>query len=129
MTFASPPVRVGNTAVKTLKEGTGEASTGGGKVSVRQALFLGKHGKLVQTDFESKDTRRSCSQGTDRSPGSSSRCTASRPAPASCTPSRPPTRSGNGRAEAGIGRTDNLVVLADVVSVGTSADPSHRVPP
>jgi len=119
MTIASPPVSVSATAEKTLKEGTGDASVGGDKVTVRQALFLGKDGKQLQSDFETTSTASFILQGTDTIPGLITALTGVK------TGSRvlfaiPPAEAfgTNGRAEAGIGPTDNLVVVADIVSVG-----------
>ena len=69
VTIASPPVSVSATAEKTLKEGTGDASVGGDTVTVRQALFLGKDGTQLQSDFETKSTASFIRQGTDTIPG------------------------------------------------------------
>jgi peptidylprolyl isomerase len=92
---------------------------GGDKVTVRQALFLGKDGKQLQSDFETKSTASFILQGTDTIPGLITALTGVK------TGSRvlfaiPPAEAfgTNGRAEAGIGPTDNLVVVADIVSVG-----------
>jgi peptidylprolyl isomerase len=119
VTIAAPPVNVSATAVKTLKEGTGEESAVGSKVTVRQALFLGKDGKQLQSDFESKETPSFILQGSETIPGLITALTGVK-AGSRILFAIPPTEAfgPNGRAAAGIGPTDDLVVVADVLSVG-----------
>ena len=71
VTIAAPPVSVSATAEKTLKEGTGDASVGGDKVTVRQALFLGKDGKQLRATSRPRTTASFILQGTDTIPGPS----------------------------------------------------------
>ena len=117
--IATPPVNVTATTVKTLKEGTGDESTEGNKVTVRQALFLGKDGKQLQSDFESKDTPSFILQGTDTIPGLITALTGVNVGQRVLFAIPPAEAFGpNGRAEAGIGPTDDLVVVADILAVG-----------
>ncbi|HVD22879.1 MAG TPA: FKBP-type peptidyl-prolyl cis-trans isomerase [Lapillicoccus sp.] len=117
--IATPPVNVTATTVKTLKEGTGDESTEGNKVTVRQALFLGKDGKQLQSDFESKDTPSFILQGTDTIPGLITALTGVKVGQRVLFAIPPAEAFGpNGRAEAGIGPTDDLVVVADILAVG-----------
>jgi len=117
--IATPPVNVTATTVKTLKEGTGDESTEGNKVTVRQALFLGKDGKQLQSDFESKDTPSFILQGTDTIPGLITALTGVKVGQRVLFAIPPAEAFGpNGRAEAGIGPTDDLLVVADILAVG-----------
>jgi peptidylprolyl isomerase len=117
--IATPPVNVTATTVKTLKEGTGDESTEGNKVTVRQALFLGKDGKQLQSDFESRDTPSFILQGTDTIPGLITALTGVKVGQRVLFAIPPAEAFGpNGRAEAGIGPTDDLVVVADILAVG-----------
>jgi peptidylprolyl isomerase len=117
--IATPPVNVTATTVKTLKEGTGDESTEGNKVTVRQALFLGKDGKQLQSDFESKDTPSFILQGTDTIPGLITALTGVKVGQRVLFAIPPAEAFGpNGRAVAGIGPTDDLVVVADILAVG-----------
>ena len=117
--IATPPVNVTATTVKTLKAGTGDESTEGNKVTVRQALFLGKDGKQLQSDFESKDTPSFILQGTDTIPGLITALTGVKVGQRVLFAIPPAEAFGpNGRAEAGIGPTDDLVVVADILAVG-----------
>ena len=50
--IATLPVSVSATAVKVLKEGTGAESTPASRVTVRTALYLGKDGKQLDSDYE-----------------------------------------------------------------------------
>jgi FKBP-type peptidyl-prolyl cis-trans isomerase len=119
VTIAAPPVNVTATTVKTLKEGTGDESVGGNKVTVRQALFLGKDGKQLQSDFENKDTPSFILQGTDTIPGLITALTGVKVGQRVLF-AIPPTEAFGpaGNAPAGIGPTDDLVVVADILAVG-----------
>ncbi|HEY6744065.1 MAG TPA: FKBP-type peptidyl-prolyl cis-trans isomerase [Lapillicoccus sp.] len=119
VTIAAPPVNVKTTAVKTLKEGSGEESTEGSKVTVRQALFLGKDGKQLQSDFESKETPSFILQGSETIPGLITALTGVKAGSRILFAIPPDEAFGpNGRAAAGIGATDDLVVVADILAVG-----------
>ena len=117
VTIAAPPVNVKATTVRTLKEGTGDESVAGNKVTVRQALFLGKDGKQLQSDFETKSTASFILQGTDTIPGPHHR--ADRRQGRLAGPVRHPAGRGvrqrGQRRPPGIAATDDLVVVADVV--------------
>jgi peptidylprolyl isomerase len=118
LTIAAPPVNVSATAVKVLKEGSGDESVEGNKVTVRQALFLGKDGKQLQSDFESKDTPSFLLQGTDTIPGLVTALTGVKAGSRILFAIPPAEAFGpNGRTEAGIGPADDLVVVADVLAV------------
>jgi peptidylprolyl isomerase len=129
VTIAAPPVNVSATAVKTLKEGTGEESGEGSKVTVRQALFLGKDGKQLQSDFESKETPTFIVQGSDTIPGLITALTGVK-AGSRILFAIPPAEAfgSNGRAAAGIGATDDLVVVADILAVGKVLQQAEGTP-
>jgi peptidylprolyl isomerase len=129
VTIAAPPVNVNATAVKTLKEGAGEESTEGSKVTVRQALFLGKDGKQLQSDFESKETPSFILQGSDTIPGLITALTGVK-AGSRILFAIPPTEAfgPDGRAAAGIGATDDLVVVADILAVGKVLQQAEGTP-
>jgi peptidylprolyl isomerase len=119
LTISAPPVSVTQTTVKTLKEGTGDESVEGNKVTLRQALYLGKDGKQLQSDFESKETPSFILQGSDTISGLITALTGVK-AGSRILFAIPPSEAfgANGRTEAGIGATDNLVVVADIVAIG-----------
>jgi FKBP-type peptidyl-prolyl cis-trans isomerase len=129
VTIAAPPVNVSATAVKTLKEGTGEESAAGSKVTVRQALFLGKDGKQLQSDFESKETPSFILQGSETIPGLLTALTGVK-AGSRILFAIPPAEAfgSNGRAAAGIGATDDLVVVADILAVGKVLQQAEGTP-
>ncbi|MEP6648428.1 MAG: FKBP-type peptidyl-prolyl cis-trans isomerase [Lapillicoccus sp.] len=119
VTISALPVSVSNTAVKTLKEGTGDESAAGSKVTVRQVLFLGKDGKQLQSDFESKDTPSFILQGGDTIPGLITALTGVQAGSRVLFAIPPAEAFGTGgRAAAGIGATDDLVVVADILAIG-----------
>ncbi|HEU4999986.1 MAG TPA: FKBP-type peptidyl-prolyl cis-trans isomerase [Lapillicoccus sp.] len=119
LTIAAPPVNVSATTVKVLKEGTGDESVGGDKVTVRQALFLGKDGKQLQSDYETKETPSFLLQGSDTIPGLITALTGVKAGSRVLFAIPPAEAFGpNGRSAAGIGGTDDLVVVADIVAVG-----------
>ncbi|HEU4332498.1 MAG TPA: FKBP-type peptidyl-prolyl cis-trans isomerase [Lapillicoccus sp.] len=119
VTFPTLPVSVGSTAVRSLKDGTGDESVEGDKVTVRQALFLGKDGKQLQSDFEAKDTPSFILTGTDTIPGLLTALTGVKAGQRVLFAIPPAEAFGTtGNTAAGIGATDNLVVVADIVSVG-----------
>jgi peptidylprolyl isomerase len=129
VTIAAPPVNVNSTAVKVLKEGTGDESTEGSKVTVRQALFLGKDGKQLQSDFESKETPAFLLQGSETIPGLITALTGVK-AGSRILFAIPPTEAfgSNGRAAAGIGASDDLVVVADILAVGKVLQQAEGTP-
>jgi FKBP-type peptidyl-prolyl cis-trans isomerase len=117
--IAAPPVNVSATTVKVLKEGAGDESVEGNKVTVRQALFLGKDGKQLQSDYETKETPSFLLQGSDTIPGLITALTGVKAGSRVLFAIPPAEAFGpNGRSEAGIGGTDDLIVVADIVSVG-----------
>ena len=119
VTVTAPPVNVSATTVKTLKEGTGDESVAGNKVTVRQALFLGKDGKQLQSDFDTTSSASFILQGTDTIPGLITALTGVKAGSRILFAIPPAEAFGeNGRTEAGIGPTDDLVVVADVQAVG-----------
>ena len=129
VTIAAPPVNVSATAVRTLKEGAGEESAAGSKVTVRQALFLGKDGKQLQSDFESKETPTFILQGNDTIPGLLTALTGVKPGSRILFAIPPAEAFGsNGRAAAGIGATDDLVVVADILAVGKVLQQAEGTP-
>jgi peptidylprolyl isomerase len=129
VTIAAPPVNVSATTVKTLKEGTGDESAAGNKVTVRQALFLGKDGKQLQSDFETKTTASFILQGEDTIPGLITALTGVKGGSRVLFAIPPAEAFGtDGRAEAGIGPTDDLLVVADVISVGSVLTQAQGTP-
>jgi len=119
LTISAPPVSVTQTTVKTLKEGTGDESVEGSKVTIKQALFLGKDGKQLQSDYETKETPSFILQGSDTIPGLITALTGVKAGSRILFAIPPSEAFGvNGRTEAGIGATDNLVVVADIVAIG-----------
>jgi peptidylprolyl isomerase len=129
VTIAAPPVKVDATAVKTLKEGTGEESAEGSKVTVRQALFLGKDGKQLQSDFESKETPSFILQGSETIPGLVTALTGVKAGSRILFAIPPAEAFGpDGRAAAGIGPTDDLVVVADILAVGKVLQQAEGTP-
>jgi peptidylprolyl isomerase len=119
VTFGTLPVQVTATTVKTLKEGTGDASSNGSKVTVRQALFLGKDGKQLDSNFESKDTASFLLSGAGNTiPGLLTALTGVK-AGSRLLYAIPPAEAfgTGGRTDAGISGSDDLVVVADVVAV------------
>ena len=117
--FAKLPVNVTATAVKTLKQGSGKESSAGSKVTVRQALFLGKNGKQLDSKFESKESDSfEISDTQNTIPGLVTALTGVR-AGSRILFAIPPSEAfgSGGRTEAGISGTDNLVVVSDVLSV------------
>ena len=129
VTIAAPPVNVNSTAVKVLKEGTGDESTEGSKVTVRQALFLGKDGKQLQSDFESKETPAFLLQGSETIPGLITALTGVK-AGSRILFAIPPAEAfgSDGRAAAGIGASDDLVVVADILAVGKVLQQAEGTP-
>ncbi len=119
LTIPKPPVQVSATTVKTLKEGTGNASGEGDKVTVRQALFLGTDGKQLDSNFESKDTASFLLSPTGNTiPGLITALTGVKAGSRILYAIPPQDAFGStGRTEAGISGSDDLVVVADVVSV------------
>ena len=119
LTFGKLPVEVTATTVKTLKEGTGDASNDGSKVTVRQALFLGKDGKQLDSNFENKDTASFLLSGTGNTiPGLITALTGVKAGSRILYAIPPADAFGSGgRTDAGISGTDDLVVVADVVSI------------
>ncbi len=129
VTIAAPPVNVSATTVKTLKEGTGDASVAGNKVTVRQALFLGKDGKQLQSDFDTKASSSFILQGTDTIPGLITALTGVKGGSRILFAIPPAEAFGSaGNTAAGISATDNMVVVADVISVGTIATQAQGTP-
>jgi peptidylprolyl isomerase len=138
VTFGKLPVQVTATTVKTLKDGTGDESSEGSKVTVRQALFLGKDGKQLDSNFESKDTASFLlSSAGNTIPGLITALTGVKAGGRLLYAIPPQDAFGTaGRTEAGISGTDDLVVVADVVSVsrpltqatGTAVPPVAGLP-
>ncbi|MEO8827093.1 FKBP-type peptidyl-prolyl cis-trans isomerase [Lapillicoccus sp.] len=120
VTFGTLPVSVGATASRTLKDGTGAASKAGDKVTVRQALFLGSTGKQLQSDFESKETPAFTLGGQDSISGLVTALTGVKAGSRVLFAIPPAEAFGDqGRTAAGIGGADDLVVVADIVSIST----------
>ena len=119
VTFGPLPVQVTATTVKTLKEGSGEESSEGSNVTVRQALFLGKDGKQLDSNFDSKDTASFLlSANGNTIPGLLTALTGVKGGSRILYAIPPADAFGtSGRTEAGIAGSDDLVVVADIVSV------------
>jgi peptidylprolyl isomerase len=119
LTISAPPVSVTQTTVKTLKEGTGDESVEGNKVTLRQALYLGKDGKQLQTDYESRETPSFILEGNQIIPGLLTAMTGVKAGSRILFAVPPAEAFGpSGRSDVGIGGTDDLVFVADILSVG-----------
>ncbi len=133
VTFGKLPVEVSATTVKTLKQGTGDASSEGSKVTVRQALFLGKDGKQLDSNFESKDTASFLLSPTGNTiPGLITALTGVKAGSRILYAIPPRDAFGTGgRTDAGISGSDDLVVVADILSVNRplSQATGTEVPP
>ena len=118
VTFGPLPVQVTATTVKTLKEGTGDESSEGSKVTVRQALFLGKDGKQLDSNFDNKDTASFLLSGNGNTiPGLLTALTGVKGGSRILYAIPPAEAFGTGgRTDAGISGSDDLVVVADVLS-------------
>ena len=129
VTITAPPVNVTATTVKTLKAGTGDESAAGNKVTVRQALFLGKDGKQLQSDFDTKTTASFILQGADTIPGLITALTGVK-AGSRVLYAIPPAEAfgPTGNSAAGISGTDDLLVVADVISVGAVPTQAQGTP-
>ena len=129
VTIAALPVSVSATAVKVLKEGTGEESTPTSRVTVRTALYLGKDGKKLDSDYE-KAGSQSFVLGSGRTiPGLNTALTGVKSGSRILFAIPPVDAFGTaGQTAAGIGATDNLVVVADVLSVGTPLAKAEGTP-
>ena len=120
VTFGTLPVSVTATTVRTLKEGSGEESGTGSKVTVRQALFLGKDGKQLDSNFERKDSQAFLLQDNGNTISGLLTALTGVKAGSRILYAIPPAEAfgPSGRTGAGISGTDNLVVVADVLAVG-----------
>lgn len=127
--FAAPPVHVSATTVKVLKQGTGEPSTAQSRVTVRQALFLGKDGKQLDSNFESKAPASFLLSSNQTIPGLNTALTGVKAGSRILFAIPPAEAFGSaGRTAAGIGPDDDLVVVADVVSIGTPLTAAQGAP-
>jgi len=118
--FTKTPVLVSATTVKVLREGSGPESTGKDAVSVKQALFLGKDGKQVDSNYEDPQSSYFRLASGQTIPGLLSALTGVKAGSRILFAIPPAEAFGpNGRQEAGIGPGDDLVVVADVVTVTT----------
>ena len=118
--IAALPVSVSSTAVKVLKEGTGDESTPTSRVTVRTALYLGKDGKQLQSDYEKAGSQSFVLGSGQTIPGLNNALTGVKSGSRILFAIPPVDAFGTaGQTAAGIGATDNLVVVADVLSVGT----------
>lgn len=117
--IATLPVQVSATAVRVLKEGSGAESSDGSRVTVRQALFLGKDGKKLDSNFDTKDSASFVLGGNQTIPGLITALTGVKAGSRILFAIPPVDAFGTaGRTAAGIGATDDLLVVADVLSVG-----------
>lgn len=118
--IAPLPVSVSATAVKVLKEGTGEESTPASRVTVRTALYLGKDGKQLDSDYEKAGSQSFVLGSGQTIPGLNTALTGVKSGSRILFAIPPVDAFGAaGQTAAGIGATDNLVVVADILSVGT----------
>ena len=129
VTISKLPVSVTATTVKVLKDGTGEESTPKSRVSVRMALFLGKDGKQVDSDYEKGGSQSFVLGSNQTIPGLNIALTGVKSGSRILFAIPPVDAFGEkGQAAAGIGPTDNLVVVADVQSVGTPLAAAQGTP-
>ncbi len=127
--IAKLPVSVSATAVKVLKEGTGEESSPQSRVTVRTALFLGKDGKQLDSDYEKGGTQSFVLSSNQTIPGLNTALTGVKAGSRILFAIPPVDAFGSGgQTAAGIGPTDNLVVVADVESVGTPLAAAEGTP-
>ncbi len=118
--FAKTPVVVSSTTVKVLREGSGPESTSRDAVSVKQTLFIGKDGKQLDSNYEDPQGSYFRLGSGQTIPGLLSALTGVR-AGSRILFAIPPAEAFGpaGRKEAGIGPGDDLVVVADILSVTT----------
>ncbi len=118
--IATLPVSVSATAVKVLKDGSGQESGPTSRVTVRSVLFLGKDGKQLDSDYDSGGSQSFVLSSDQTIPGLNTALTGVKAGSRILFAIPPVDAFGSaGQAAAGIGPTDNLVVVADVLSVGT----------
>lgn len=118
VTIATKPVSVSATTVKVLKDGTGAASTGTSRVSIVEALYHGGTGKLLDSSY-GKPPQSFVLSSTSTIPGLNIALDGVKAGSRILFAIPPADAFGSqGNTSAGIGPTDNLVVVADVVSVG-----------
>lgn len=123
------PVSVSATAVRVLKEGTGEESTPKSRVTVKTALFLGKDGKQMDSDYEKGGSQSFVLSSSQTIAGLNTALTGVK-AGSRILFAIPPAEAfgAQGQPAAGIGPTDNLVVVADIQSVGTPLAAAEGTP-
>lgn len=128
VTIAKKPVSVSATAVKVLTQGTGEVSTGASRVSIIEALFQGTTGKQLDSTYGKPAQSFVLSSG-NTIPGLNIALTGVR-AGSRILFAIPPAEAfgAQGNTAAGVGPTDNLVVVADIVSVGTPLTEAKGAP-
>ncbi len=123
------PVSVSATAVRVLKEGTGEESSAKSRVTVKSALFLGKDGKQLDSDYEKSGSQSFVLSSDQTIPGLNTALTGVKSGSRILFAIPPVDAFGSaGQTAAGIGPTDNLVVVADVQSVGTPLAAAEGTP-
>ncbi len=119
VTLTKKPVNVTATTVKVLKEGTGAASSGTSRVSIIEALFHGTTGKQLDTSY-GKPAQSFVLSSTSTIPGLNIALDGVKAGSRILFAIPPADAFGSqGNSAAGVGPTDNLVVVADIVSVGT----------
>lgn len=120
VTFSTLPVSVSATTVKTLKPGTGAASKAADRVTVRQALYLGGNGKQLDSRYKDKSSDSFLLSGSQTIPGLITALTGVKAGSRLLYAIPPAEAFGSaGNPQATIGPTDDLVVVADVISVVT----------
>lgn len=117
--LSTKPLRVSATAVKVLKPGSGEKSTAKSRVTINEALFLGSDGKQLDSTY-GKSAQSFTLSDSNTIPGlrialdgvqAGSRILAGI--------SAQDAFGTTGNSQAGIGANETLLMVADVVSVGT----------
>ncbi|MDQ2757134.1 MAG: FKBP-type peptidyl-prolyl cis-trans isomerase [Actinomycetota bacterium] len=128
VTIADKPVSVTATTVRVLTEGKGPASTGASRVSIVEALFHGTTGKQLDTSY-GKPAQSFVLSSTSTIPGLNIALDGVKAGSRILFAIPPADAFGaQGNTAAGVGPTDNLVVVADIISVGTPLTKAQGAP-
>jgi len=120
VTITKKPVSVTATTVRVLKKGTGAVSTSASRVSLVIAFFNGTTGKELQS-FYGKPAQSLLLTGNTNTLSGLPIAIDGVKAGSRILSALPPADAfgSKGNSPAGVAPTDNLVVVADIVSVGT----------
>ena len=119
LTFTKTPISVSATAVKVLTPGTGAKATTDSLVTLKQSLYVGGSGKLVDNGFGAAKPASTFYTGDQQTiPGLLTALVGSQKGSRIVFAIPPAEAFGSrGQTAASIGPTDNLVVVADVTGI------------